>query len=856
MKCKELKHKLNLLQGDGMVTPAVSSRFRPDAQLRSQVLELESQLEGMRSNVITARAGRRDSDALMDELTAARMELQTATNTTSALKLRSDTMEKNFTSLTERYEACQETVRTAATSLSISREVCRSLEGDTKKANSKIEEMEVEIKEMQNKAAVEKVKHPKELERQAILMQSKTDDLKALRCSVAQTERWDQWRAGGHGEAGPKAIKHMDRSSWEWYDSDLENTAPNMLSPDSKKRRRMMLQRKCRSESAEFDKLYEAIGEGCDPTVLAKVLEATNSIDHLQDTKEFWLRRIEQGKDLVSTVNSEWDAQLSARIKADYLLSDRDLCAMRVDWSSVLVNNKPRPKIALANPFLLYDVTQRVHFPEPITKKSRVGGWGEVIQEATAHFGLVANADHVDATERDFNIVLQQLIDRDTNLLPTHEELGGVLNVVLGFDGADDFCHSCVRLIDYKEGVAKESELKGVGLTVAIGDDHNFNLNLQFRRIGPAINVTINTGGDFTLRGQPITVDFSTCLDYSATRSMYGMRSNSSPHSSKLHGQLIIDTKSDASWKEIDAEIEKKMPWCQKPSVATCRNHIFSVFPAKCGCCPYKVGSEEEQDSNITTALAMRGVKTKAGKAAWAARVKDHCEAHEDVMEFETAVLDVHPRDNIVDMLHAMHINIPNRIASFSFHDQVNFALDPELKHALTAYYTFIKCPFDLNGDKTWWHGAAWCYDFVMGVSKDSPGLDMNILICCLIVFGTSPKPNADAKPVAKAPTKTVINDLPGRSAPKAKKAKPLTPLMQLLKPLFGSNAEKVQAIFESWTAYAEVFMAVQDKWESSSTEYKEERASRLYRAGIACLLTTPHAPRPSPHVHICGVLV
>ena len=103
MKCKELKRKLNLLQGDGMVTPAVSSRFRPDAQLRSQVLELESQLEGMRSNVITARAGRRDSDALMNELTAARMELQTATNTTSALKLRSDTMEKNFTSLTERY---------------------------------------------------------------------------------------------------------------------------------------------------------------------------------------------------------------------------------------------------------------------------------------------------------------------------------------------------------------------------------------------------------------------------------------------------------------------------------------------------------------------------------------------------------------------------------------------------------------------------------------------------------------------------------------------------------------------------------------------------------------------------------
>ena len=63
--------------------------------------------------------------------------------------------------------------------------------------------------------------------------------------------------------------------------------------------------------------------------------------------------------------------------------------------------------------------------------------------------------------------------------------------------------------------------------------------------------------------------------------------------------------------------------------------------------------------------------------------------------------LNVHPRDNIVDLLHANHINIPDRLASFSFHENVNFAEDPELKHALSAYYTFIGCPFDLNGEKT-----------------------------------------------------------------------------------------------------------------------------------------------------------
>ena len=75
----------------------------------------------------------------------------------------------------------------------------------------------------------------------------------------------------------------------------------------------------------------------------------------------------------------------------------------------------------------------------------------------------------------------------------------------------------------------------------------------------------------------------------------------------------------------------------------------------------------------------------------------------------------------------------PQRIANSSFHDPVVFASNPELKHSLTAYYTFIGCPYDLNGDKDWWHGSVFHYDFVMGANRKSPGLDMNILICCLM---------------------------------------------------------------------------------------------------------------------------
>ena len=167
--------------------------------------------------------------------------------------------------------------------------------------------------------------------------------------------------------------------------------------------------------------------------------------------------------------------------------------------------------------------------------------------------------------------------------------------------------------------------MKGVGLTVAVGDDHNFNLNLQFRRVGPAINETIRTGGTFTLRGEPVVVKIATCLDYSASRSMYGKRSNSSPHSLKLHPHLIIDVCDNAPFSEIDAAIERAMPWVPSPVGDEPLHHLFDTFPAKCSRCSYKVGSATEQDANIATALAIRSIKTKAGKAAWAARVKVHC---------------------------------------------------------------------------------------------------------------------------------------------------------------------------------------------------------------------------------------
>ena len=794
----------------------------------------------LNDDVTTARAGRPTVKILTDKLIEAQTEREDMTTAISINKFRAEEMQTKFDRLTERYTANQITLTQTSESLHVAREVCRNRERRALCADETIAKLQAEKLNMQTEMKAEKLKTSSAFEEMQVKLTTKVDELKCLRMSVAKSNYWKEKR-----EVPDLLVKsYGNKDGWDWYDEDLENTTPNLLSPASKQRRERMLRKKRVREVSEHDALYEAIGEGRDPSVLAKVLEATDSIDALMDTYEFWLRRIEQGKTLISTINGDWDANLSARIKADYLLSDRDLQAMRVDWSCTLVNNNPVPKVLLANPFKMYDPKQRVLYPEPVTKKSRGGGWADVIKAQTDRFGLMRNPDHVDATERDFVSVVQQMIDRDEPLLPTLDELGGELTAVVGFDGAADFCHACVRLIDYKDGVCKESAMKGVGLTVAVGDDHNFNLNLQFRRIGPSINETIRTGGTFTLRGEPVVLKIATCLDYSASRSMYGMRSNSSPHSLKLHPHLIIEMPDDSSWAKIDTEINTKMPWCSSPADGKlCNHHLFTTFPARCSRCTYTVGSQIEQDANIATALALRSIKTKAGKAVWAKLVKIHCEAHDEHMPFESAVLHVHPSDNIVDLLHAIHINIPDRIADFSFHDAVNFADDPELKHALTAYYTTINCPFDLNGEKSWWHGAVWCYDFVMGVVKESPGLDINILVCCLIVYGT--RTSAPESVKAPAPPPSVVDDLPGSSAPKKKKSKQkaqvLDPLMLILQPLFGTNAEKVRSIFESWTAYAKVFEAIHDKWESSSTEYKEERASRLYRAGIACLLTPPH---------------
>ena len=615
---------------------------------------------------------------------------------------------------------------------------------------------------------------------------------------------------------------------------------PCQMSPVSRNRRTQLVRRIARGVDVQVMRLYEAIGEDCDAEVLAQALEATDMIDKLMGTAPFWVRRIALAQELMDDINAMWGAELAARMKSDYLLSNRDLDAMRIDFSFILVNNIPRHRPLLVNP---NDPKQRVLYPEPITK--RTGGWNDVIQKQAEKFGLKFNEEHEDATERDWDVAVQALVERDAHLFESPETFGSdrPLQLVLGFDGAADFCHVCVRAVDYKCDVAKESEMKGVGLSVAIGNDHNHNLSLQFKRLGVKINRAIEEGGTVLLMGRQIPYRVATCLDYSASRSMNSLRSNAAPHSVKLDPHMEIKAADGASWKKVEKLVQKKLPW-REFDPALPLNHISNGdFPFHCSRCSYAAATEEEEAENIAHSLALNAMKGVKAKADTAARVKIHCEKHDDIMEFETRIVRVHPRDNLVDLLHGFDINLASLLLKYSCHDAVIFAENPEVPHKLTQYYTFIDCPFDLLGDKSWFHGSVWHYDFVMGANSKSPGLDMNMLMVCLICFGTHSGTNTHPQQAegftAGSSADQIVDDMGDDSSESEADAAAAVdgPLEQILRKLFGHNTTKVRAIFEATCAYAEAFESINDEWTESTEEYKQMRALRTYRAGLRLLV-------------------
>ena len=160
-------------------------------------------------------------------------------------------------------------------------------------------------------------------------------------------------------------------------------------------------------------------------------------MDALMETEPFWRRRVSQAQELVDKCNATCKADLSTRIKQDWLNSDRDLDGMRLMFSHFIPvtegtedagrRPQPRHRVLLVNPHRPRDGKQVVFFPELI-KPRKI--WSQVIAQQNEDFGLQVNPLHHNSTQRNFKKVLQETVDRDARILADVDEL----DVAIGLD--------------------------------------------------------------------------------------------------------------------------------------------------------------------------------------------------------------------------------------------------------------------------------------------------------------------------------------------------------------------------------------------------------------------------------------
>ena len=283
---------------------------------------------------------------------------------------------------------------------------CAGAEAALQEAEAAMQEAEADAAGMEASNAVleSKVEH----------LETRSEELRRLKISLGK--RGNKY--------GPRVCEPLPASSSRSGEDprELLGVAPKLLSPQSKSKRRRLVANAKRRITDDADGLYELLGEGRDAVALATALDALDMLDELWETPQLWALRIKSHQALVALINEAWNAELAARMKKDYLLSDRDLDAIRCDFSMTIVNGKPVPRILVVNPYRPWDRSQQVHFPEPITK--RCDGWAVVVKAQADFFGITINEEHEDMSERNFSKHLQQLVTRDEHTLESPATFG------------------------------------------------------------------------------------------------------------------------------------------------------------------------------------------------------------------------------------------------------------------------------------------------------------------------------------------------------------------------------------------------------------------------------------------------
>ena len=137
---------------------------------------------------------------------------------------------------------------------------------------------------------------------------------------------------------------------------------------------------------------------------------------------------------------------------------------------------------------------------------------------------------------------VQALVTRDGTNLKRQDQV----EFVVGFDGADSFCHFLGRLVGYRDGMGQESEIRGVQLAIAANSDDHYPALADIlgpsSLLGPAMNKVVTEGGTVLLGGRHVPLLLRSCLDLLAWRSMGGRRSNVSPLTELMNPQLVLPT--------------------------------------------------------------------------------------------------------------------------------------------------------------------------------------------------------------------------------------------------------------------------------------------------------------------------
>lgn len=607
-----------------------------------------------------------------------------------------------------------------------------------------------------------------------------------------------------------------------------ECESPEAVTPKSRRRQVNRHAKRRATARKNLERELQALA----PADLATVLDGIPAadakrgtlIDVLFHTAPVWLRKIDFAKQLVQLHNKRWNAVLCVRMQGDYHLGSRVVDAMRYDWSHDLESGSPRRSVLIVNPHRAWDTQSYVHFAQPFPSRAI---WAPLQRMESARFQLILPEPCArDVTQRDFLTVVQNLVERDRMLLATTSHIG----LVLGFDGADDVCHFLVRLDGYKREVKAESEAKGAQLAIACNSDDHYPALVECLgpKLGPSIDAARRGETTIEVDGVRKPMRLFWCLDLSASRSLYGRRTNASPHSEKLHPHLVLPHPVKITWAEADRAIERAMPWLDVETLhLDAHAPRDSELPFACsrpGCC-FKLKDVGERDAYLQSIAAARTNRSKTGIKEYAKIVAAHAPLHGLQLPGQSPLTTIPPSHNLVDLLHGMDINLGDKLVKYTYMDPLIPADRPDARESIFNFYLSIQCYLDVREadpgkqHKSWFHGSVWHYDYVMGANRKSYGLKLNAFICNLIVYGIA---DEDIE-IAEERGVELVDDIPTQPKKKSKNGsrakaaqEPVSALNSVdafLKLFFGHHAARVRSNFEATDAYGTLFTAMNDEW-------------------------------------------